>query len=365
MARPAYRYALHLIDPDGRSIGQVPVNIDWSGAIEWARFQAIRQGVLPPRMTPETNHAIEPDWHPTLGEPYASGFRVTVFGREGRHAACDIPTIYLRELAAAAVRQLTAEDDPRRNRTFKYLAMAFPCEAPRHEEAPPARFSVEGADRPIPLREQCWSDRSAGAEPFGDAHELDMPVLMQRAVLEEALAMTSEAGIDEAGGVLIGHLCRDPGPVGIFAEITAQVPVRHAVSTMTRLTFTADTWAAANAAVKLRRRGEVFLGWWHSHPFLKETCKDCEKRRDGTCTENGLFLSPEDCALHRTVFPRAWSVALVVSDSPCSGLMWAMFGYRHGMLASRGYSLVPPPASADEDRAASPAHGGNAHGSSG
>jgi hypothetical protein len=108
------------------------------------------------------------------------------------------------------------------------------------------------------------------------------------------------------------------------------------------------------AAIDLRRAGEAMVGWWHSHSYMKETCKDCEKRKEQTCKAGAAFMSGEDCLLHRTVFPRAHSVALVISDSPCSGVSWALFGWKRGVVAERGFYTSDagapdgPPAHAEE-----------------
>jgi len=120
--------------------------------------------------------------------------------------------------------------------------------------------------------------------------------------------------------------------------VTAQIPATHVKSEITRLTFTEKTWTAARAAIDLRAKDEIMVGWWHSHSFLKEKCADCEKRKDNTCNSTATFMSADDCVLHRAVFSGgAYPVALVMSDSPCTGLTWALFGWRMGVIQERGF----------------------------
>ena len=83
------------------------------------------------------------------------------------------------------------------------------------------------------------------------------------------------------------------------------------------------------------------LGWWHSHP-VKAWCKSCPVERQQVCTFRDGFLSAEDRLLHRTVFPRAYSFALVLSDVADLGVTYRAFGWRAGILQPRGFHLLNP-----------------------
>ena len=116
-----------------------------------------------------------------------------------------------------------------------------------------------------------WSNRAsttfrAAASPAGVVDADDMPVFIPQRVLDEAAALTRAADGRETGGVLIGRLHRDAALPEIFAEVTAQIPAEHTQGTAAKLTFTAETWSAASAAIRLRSQGEVYLGYWHSPP---------------------------------------------------------------------------------------------------
>jgi len=191
------------------------------------------------------------------------------------------------------------------------------------------------------IREKPLAGLEKDARTFGRRHESDLRVFLPGAVLRETMLASREAGSSEIGGILIGNFFRDPESRELYLEVTAQIPARHAGSSLTRLTFTPETWTAVQAAIDLRRRGETWLGWWHSHSFMKKVCDTCEKKGKG-CSSHAAFLSEQDLHLHRTVFSGAHHLALVLSDSPCSGFIWALFGWREGMVTLRGFDIVRP-----------------------
>ena len=140
----------------------------------------------------------------------------------------------------------------------------------------------------------------------------------------------------ETGGILIGHLRRDASGPEAFVEVTAQIHARDAKGTSDRLTFTPEAWTSVASALELRARDEIMVGWWHSHP-IHEWCKDCSHESRRTCPMARDFFSAHDRALHRTVFPRAYSVALVVNDTGDGRLTLSAFGWRDGQIQVRGF----------------------------
>jgi hypothetical protein len=147
----------------------------------------------------------------------------------------------------------------------------------------------------------------------------------------------------ETGGVLVGRLRRDGGPhaapAALFVEITAQVPAPHTQAQSTKLTFTAETWAAVQAAITLRRQGELMLGWWHFHPDFCRL-RRCPAERRAGCAGASPFFSAEDVHLHATCFPSAYHVALLVSDSTPDGMSWSLFGWSQGMVTARSFHVL-------------------------
>ena len=52
------------------------------------------------------------------------------------------------------------------------------------------------------------------------------------------------------------------------------------------------------------------------------------------------FFSRDDIALHRTVFPGAFNIAVLLSDLGDPDFRCDVFGWRFGMMMSRGYYLT-------------------------
>jgi proteasome lid subunit RPN8/RPN11 len=217
------------------------------------------------------------------------------------------------------------------------------------------------------LLQSSLSERLRGAEPIAagggeqeDAAEL--PVLLPARVLEEAadLARTEE-GI-ETGGLLIGHLHHDQGMAELLVEVTAQLPARHTCGDATKLTFTAQTWTEARATLALRGKDEIMLGWWHSHP-VRHWCRNCPLDRQRDCALARGFLSADDRALHRAIFPSAYSVALLASDVAFDDVSFSLFGWRQGRIERRGFhrrqeaaSVAPAASSTTAEREAGEAN---------
>src|SRR5262249_7991779 len=159
--------------------------------------------------------------------------------------------------------------------------------------------------------------------------------------LEEALALTEEGGSVEIGSILLGRLHRDAGAGEAFLEITAQIPARHTVAESMKITFTAATWTAVQAAIDLTRQGEQIVGWFHSHPakfWCNPKCPPAA-RRHCPLTRAHSFLSTQDRALHRAVFAKAYCVALVVTNAE-AGLEIALFAWKNALLTQRGFHIL-------------------------
>ena len=102
------------------------------------------------------------------------------------------------------------------------------------------------------------------------------------------------------------------------------------------LAFTPETWAHARHALRLRKRGEIFLGWMHSHP-VKEWCKKCPPEKRKKCPLMSDFFSIQDRHLHRTAFPGAHSIALVINQLAADHQTISLFGWSRGLLVQRGF----------------------------
>lgn len=351
-----WTFGIALYREGGEQISQSRVTPDWEPATEWLRLTALRRAVGQENVF-TLGSEFEPVWDQVLGAPYVEGFRGTLLA-PGPHDDVShvFPLTYLTEEADRVSRQLVEAGELTEGDSFTYRGLAFHgagvpvgggavsgAEAGREAVgANPVgvpttrRFTSKALAPGVPVREGTLTARTAGAEVVGTADPLDIPVLIPDAVFAQAAERATDAGARETGGVLIGHLRQDLEEPEAFVEVTAQVPALGAEADSSRLSFTPAVWSAVQAAIDLRRRDEIMVGWWHSHP-VHEWCKDCTPDRQRECPLRGDFLSAHDRLLHQTVFPRAYSTALVLNELGDAGRTFSLFGSHHGRLEPRGY----------------------------
>ena len=338
MIKNDYQFALEFRTTKGRALAQRPVEANWEPASEWLRFDLWRKGQRPEDAA-GAEAAIEPVNGEGAAAPYASGFRVTL-AREGRRVgSCEFPLTYFgpqaREASAVLVKQGALTEGER----FNYRLMAYPRLETAAKGGAAAAFTVSEVLTPPPLQPSSFRELAAGAVPFGDVLAGDVPVFLPQQVMEEVAEITEQAGAIETGGILIGRLCRDASLPEIGLVVAAQIPARHARGELHQLTFTAETWAAVQAALALRRTDELMLGWWHSHPAKFWCSPQCppERRRECPLTRN--FFSEDDVCLHESVFSKAFHIALVATNTD-DGKKHALFGWREGMVRQRGFHIL-------------------------
>jgi hypothetical protein len=341
-----YRYSVCLFKLDGTSLGELPISVDWVPAAEWCRFLGIRRGLLSADGM-ITRTVIQPIWHPTAGQPCVSSLQVVVGQEDGRQISCQVPTTYFGMLARHESDNLVTQGVLRSGELFRYLVAAYPerTTEPNNTRAA-GRGSLHEISPSIPVKQSCLAEFSRRSVRFGQPdNQGDIPVFLPQDVLDETAALSRKAGALETGGILIGHLYQDSSLPELFVEVTAQVHAQHTRSELTRLTFTAETWSAVSASIKLRKKDELMLGWWHSHSYGKCAEKSDKKGNDnasdGSVFDDTGFLSTEDFTLHRLCFPRSYSIALLVAESQYSGLSWSLYGWNAGMISPRGFQIFP------------------------
>jgi hypothetical protein len=332
-----YRYGLLLFRKDGSALGSASVAVDWDPAAEWTRFYHARRGRVP--LAEEGTASIEPLWDRSEGEPYMRGFRVA-YASGGQKVASDFPSSYFNEAAAQASSEFVKRGKLAAGDTYMFQAVAFARNGAGKPAGPLELEVVEEAPA-LGYVESRLDDFRRRSSPAGVVDADDMPVFIPQRVLDEAAALTRGAEGRETGGILIGRLRHDAALPEIFAEATAQIPAEHTQGTAAKLTFTAETWSTASAAIRLRNQGEIYLGYWHSHP-VREWCrgKECTPEKQKTCSLVTGFFSEDDRAVMRAAFPRAHSLGLVVNDTAFADLSFSLFGWREGKIQPRGYYLL-------------------------
>jgi proteasome lid subunit RPN8/RPN11 len=343
--RSCHRYVAEASLREGRRLGELALGPDLGPAAEWSHLEGVRRGALP-ALAHHGPGVVEPVFDEADGPPYVAGIRVRFDAADPAYEAPVVPWDYFHHWVEASAARLVHDGTLEANASFVYRICAFP----RQGSDAPGTAPADRADQaclpcappaPLALGRAALAPRRAQAgracQAAWDDH--DFPVFVHAAVLDEAAEMARAAGERETGGILVGHLHRDTESTEIHAEITAQIPATEARAGRARLEFTAETWSAVSDALALRRRGELWLGWWHSHPYFCQRCDPAQRRR---CALSRPFFSREDCELHRSVFDTAFSVALLLTDVGEARLRRDWFGWRHGAIAARGCYLLSP-----------------------
>jgi hypothetical protein len=331
-----YRFAVAMFGEDGTELGTVLVKRDWEPVADWTRFYYQRRGALP--LAESGSASILPLWEHTLGKPYCRGYRVQIEQPDRRPVASDFPNTHFRDFASSVASLYVEQKKLRAGEYYSYMVVAHPA---RTEALKPGGLSVVNTSPSLPVRDGSLATFMAKATPSGVIDSDDMPVFVHNHVLDETATLTQRHRGTEVGAILIGKLWRDEAVGEIFAEITAQIPAEHTLGTSVKLTFTAETWAAADAALRLRNRGESPVGFAHSHPVFS-WCKGkaCTPEAQKVCHLTKDFFSADDEAVMRAAFPRAYSVAIVANDTAFTDLTFSMFGNREGLTQARGFYVL-------------------------
>lgn len=353
-----HRYVLELFRENGDALGQVPLEPDWEPLKESLRFEMLRIAPTESRLAAAPIRT-GPVWSPAAGAPYVGSLRAEVVRTSGESLRCDVvSTRYLRRHAHAVSAGLVERGVLVSGERFRYAVTAFPTEAePAH---PSEAFAVDDASELPPVQETAIEVFLKRAKRLGPSVPPPFPVFIPQSVLQEAEERVREAGPLETGGILVGFLHRDLARGELFVEVTAQIPATHAESGTHRLGFTPATWQAVRAALDLRRRSELMLGWYHSHGGSKYWCSSvCSAEDRKQCRLNQSFFSSDDVALHRTVFFRAYTIALVFTHTD-TAIECSAYGWHEGTIEARGFDVLDA-AAADSpiSTAASASIGGN------
>lgn len=336
-------FSLQLYKQDDSPLGRAGMEVDWEPALEWCHLLGIRRGKLLPMLN-IGRHRIEPVWDAEIGRPFVSGFRTVLCGNDaGEGFACEFPITYFASLALEASEAYVRTGRIHPGDRIRYRVTASDGRRASQTEAGVSRprgFSVREVPKPMPLGSKSLRRLRDRSVPFETEEQSDMPVFIPKHVLEEACAQTREAGAYEVGSVLVGHLLRDKDSPEIMAEITARVPIRSGERKLYSMSITAESWAEVRNTIRLRGRNEMMLAWTHSHAFMKELCQNCRRVEDRSCTQTAVFMSDKDRALQRTVFYRAYHLALVLGDTPCNGLQYGLFGWKYGGIHRRGFRIL-------------------------
>jgi len=103
----------------------------------------------------------------------------------------------------------------------------------------------------------------------------------------------------EEGGFLVGYRHVIPGDPGRdMLEVTAAPAAQCPDASRSRLTFPGESFLRLGEFLAWRDRGEVLLGWYHTHLFQASLA---------------FGLSDIDVRFHQAVFRRPWQVAALIN----------------------------------------------------
>lgn len=332
-----FRFAVVLSREDGTYLGTAQAAHDFESSLDWTRLFLQRRGQLGLNANGDASTVL-PNFDPAVGEPYCRGYRIEIARPGESPAGMDFPNTHFRSYAAAAASRFVEQRKLQVGEIYTYLVVAYPAQP---EALGKSGLTVTDTSPVLPAHDASLNDFLARSSPSGVIESDDMPVFVSRQVLEQAAAQTRAEEGTETGGILIGKLWRDPSALELFLEITAMIPAEHTTGTNVKLTFTPQTWAAADAALRLRGRGELFAGYLHSHP-VKTWCraKGCTLEAQKTCHLAKDFFSADDEAVLRAAFPRAYSIAIVANDTAFTDITFSMFGNRKGITQPRGFHVL-------------------------
>jgi len=336
MMRLQHRFELLLLTADGDTIGQLPMDPNWEPALECVRLEAERKG-YPPRAGRPRHARVEPVPDAKSGPPRCRGFEAVLDCGRGREVRAFFPFTYFKEEARRGAAHYVEQRKLKAGDTFLYRLLALPGtpRAPR----PKGTIIAEEIDDPYPVEPGSLEALEARSVSFGTHREGQLPVFIPERVLDQAAALTRAAGRLETGGILIGRLLRDKDRRDLGVDVTALIPARHAEAERMQIAFTADTFEYVRHAIDVRGRGEIMLGSMHSHPFLCNP--DCPPESRRVCPLQSDFFSSQDVQMHTTLFPKAYTIALVATISD-EGLRHALFAWDEGVIRQRGFFILDP-----------------------
>ena len=104
-----------------------------------------------------------------------------------------------------------------------------------------------------------------------------------------------------------------------------------------------------DALAEQRGLGEIIVGWVHSHPF--SLCDECPQQAPSECIDKILFFSRDDQFVMQQMFHQPFMIGLLTAIEPrieagLGRLPVRLFGWRHGRLVKRGFSVHDLPGNA-------------------
>jgi proteasome lid subunit RPN8/RPN11 len=344
-ASPDIRFGFQLeyVDQSNTVVRRQPIaETDFYPAIRDTSFDASRQNMVDEYRPMVSGARIEPVFADESSAPQATGFRVTIPIGGGREHVCEYPISYFSPPANRLLAELRQTKVLASGQKLYYRLNAF-----LDDSSPEPRTNQLHLSLQPPQGIAIATGRRADfgpAEPWDQPSESDLPVLVERWVLEEAVAEARENPEREIGGFLLGRVLRDPDSQEVLAAITGLATAGGTTeSSVTSVTFTPASFAQVRRIIQLRARHETVLGWYHSHPF--RLCAECPSPTPKECLAKILFYSDEDHHLMSTTFDQPFMFGLLAAIEPrietaVGHLPVKLYGWQKGEIKARGFEVV-------------------------
>jgi proteasome lid subunit RPN8/RPN11 len=339
---PTYQYRLEYRLPRGRRLLDWPLTpADFAPAVDATFFDALRRGRFVEYRPPTSGVRLEPVFAEGARSPVVSGFHVVMPTPDGGEHRREFGVQVFESRARKVIVDLlmAAKVAPVLEVMFQLAAYLDDEDSPRSEGL---SLTLEDDDPRVPIRD--GTRAALGRINAWDAPKVDdLPVLIPRSVLEEAVEEARRFPQSEVGGFLLGHLRRDPATDELFLEVTCHVPAEGTEATEASVTFTPASWEHARRVIAMRAEGEIFAGWVHSHPFL--FCAECAAPFKAECVDKVLFFSPDDTFLMELTFAQPYMVGLQTGIEPrleqaLGHLPVRLYGWRNAEIVPRGFEVI-------------------------
>jgi len=346
-------FGLHVeyVDQDGRVLrDQRLKQSDFGRALRHTRFDAFRRNLVTEYQPFADGGRIEPMFPDgDLASPRAKGFCAATPLPGGREHTCQFDITYFGAFAARLRAELLRTKKMTSEQEVYYRLNAFLDEEEEQFPAQPTNklaISLEPATQQFTIGSGCRRDFGP-AEAWDEPTYADLPVLVDRGVLEEAVDEAKADPEREIGGFLLGRLMRDEKSNEVFVVVTGLVSAGGTTeSSGTSVTFTPASFAQIRNIIKLRGSDEMVIGWYHSHPF--KLCQECPLPTPPECIAKVLFYSADDVHLMETTFEQPFMVGLLAAVEPrieaaVGHLPVKLYGWRCGEIKERGFEVVGAP----------------------
>ena len=338
-----FEFRLEFQDDLGHPIfGERVARSDFRRAVFATLFDALRHGVFQAYAPTLEGSRIEPVF--AVGQPdspWVNGFQVEVNSGSDSVHRCEFGVGYFWSHAHRVRAELVRTGCWDENQDLRYRLSAYYDNASSPKSTLP--IVLESVSHPVQLQPGSRLDYEP-SERWDEPDDGDLPVLIDRAILEEVVAEARAASEREVGGMLLGHLVCDAPGKDVFVAVTGLAAGGSTTEACgSAVTFTPDTFAQTHEIIQLRGAEERIVGWYHSHPF--RFCSECPLPTPPECIDKVLFFSQDDVHLMETTFDQPFMVGLLSAvepriDSAIGHLPVRLFGWRQGIVQQRGFHVI-------------------------